>query len=145
MQTVYFYQFTSLSVFTNFPVYFLPRSPWYSFNRPQRDERLSRPWGYPVDLNPGPQDWWSSALNTRPILHKSAKEALTFCKPKLNELNTNKVINNITYRNKNPKKSKQPFESYNNTDYAFSANPFLANVPIYTSRKPLVFWCFQGV
>ena len=30
--------------------------------------RLSQPWSHPVVLNMGPQDWESSALNTRPSL-----------------------------------------------------------------------------
>ena len=49
-------------------VYFLPqvpRSSWYSFDRPRKDERLSRPWIHPVILNTGPLDWESSALTTR--------------------------------------------------------------------------------
>ena len=53
-------------------VYFLPlvpRNPWYSFYRPRKDERLSRPWSHPVVLNTGPLDWESSTLTTRPLLH----------------------------------------------------------------------------
>ena len=36
-------------------VYFLPLSP-------QKEERLSQPWSYPVVLNMGHQDWESSSL-----------------------------------------------------------------------------------
>ena len=54
-------------------VYFLPlssRNSLYSFDSPRRHERLSRPWSHPVVLNMHPLDWESSALNTRPLLHK---------------------------------------------------------------------------
>ena len=44
-----------------------PRNSWYSFHRPQKVERLSRPWSHPVVLNTGPLDWESSALTTRPL------------------------------------------------------------------------------
>ena len=44
----------------------VPRNFWYSFYRPQKDERLSRPWSHPVVLNMGPLDWKSSTLTTRP-------------------------------------------------------------------------------
>ena len=27
----------------------VPRNSWYSFYQPQKDERLSQPWGYPVE------------------------------------------------------------------------------------------------
>ena len=40
----------------------VPRNSWYSFYRPRKDERLSRPWSHPVVLNTGPLDWKSSAL-----------------------------------------------------------------------------------
>ena len=46
----------------------VPRNSWYSFYRPRKDERLSRPWSHPVVLNTGPLDWESSTLTTRPIL-----------------------------------------------------------------------------
>ena len=36
-------------------------TPWYSFDRRQKDEGLSRPWSRPVVLNTGPLDWESSA------------------------------------------------------------------------------------
>ena len=39
---------------------------WYSFYRPRKDERLSRPWSHPVVLSAGPLDWESGALTTRP-------------------------------------------------------------------------------
>ena len=32
----------------------VPRKSWYSFYRPRKDERLSRPWSHPVVLNTGP-------------------------------------------------------------------------------------------
>ena len=46
----------------------VPRNSWYSFYRPRKDERLSRPWSHPVVLNTGPLDWESSALTTRPLV-----------------------------------------------------------------------------
>ena len=39
----------------------VPRNPWYSFYRPRKDERLSRPWSHPVVLITGHLDWESSA------------------------------------------------------------------------------------
>ena len=48
----------------------VPRNSWYSFYRPRKDERLSRPWSHPVVLSMGPLDWESSALTTWPLLHK---------------------------------------------------------------------------
>ena len=48
----------------------VPSNSWYSFYRPWKDERLSRPWSHPVVLNTGLLDWESSALTTRPLLHK---------------------------------------------------------------------------
>ena len=44
----------------------VPRKSWYSLYRPRKDERLSRPWSYPVVLSTGPLDWESSALTTKP-------------------------------------------------------------------------------
>ena len=52
-------------------IYFLPFSSqksWYSFYRPRKDERLSRPCRHPVVLNTGLLDWESSVLTTRPLL-----------------------------------------------------------------------------
>ena len=46
----------------------VPRKSWYSFYRPRKDERLSRPWSHPVVLNTGPLDWELSTLTTRPLL-----------------------------------------------------------------------------
>ena len=43
----------------------VPRDSWYSFYRPRKDERLSRPWSHPVVLN-----WESSVLASRPLLHE---------------------------------------------------------------------------
>ena len=48
----------------------VPRNSWCSFYRPRKDERLSRPWSHPVVLIMGPLDWESSALTSRPLLHK---------------------------------------------------------------------------
>ena len=42
----------------------VPRNSWYSFYRPRKDERLSRPWSHPLVLNTGSLDWESSALTT---------------------------------------------------------------------------------
>ena len=47
----------------------VPRNSWYSFYRPRKDERLSRPWSHLVVLNTGLLDWESSALTTILILH----------------------------------------------------------------------------
>ena len=46
----------------------VPRSSWYSLDRLQENERL----------NLGPQDWESSALTNRPLLHKG--DCQGFCK-----------------------------------------------------------------
>ena len=40
-----------------------------SFCYASKDERLSRPWSYPVILNMGPLNWESSTLTTRPLPH----------------------------------------------------------------------------
>ena len=48
----------------------VPRNSWCSFYQLWKDERLSRPWSYPVVLNMGPLDWESSILSTRPLLLK---------------------------------------------------------------------------
>ena len=37
----------------------VPRNSWYSFYRPRKDKRLSRPWSHPVVLSTGPLDWES--------------------------------------------------------------------------------------
>ena len=50
----------------------VPRNSWYSFYRPRKDERLSRPWNHPVVLNTGLLDWESSTLTTRPTLVKTS-------------------------------------------------------------------------
>ena len=49
----------------------VPRNSRYSFYRPRKNERLSRPWSHSVVLNTGLLDWECSALTTRPLLHKS--------------------------------------------------------------------------
>ena len=51
---------------------FFPRSSWYSFYRPRKDERLSWLWSHPEVLNLGPLDWESSSLTATPLLHKPA-------------------------------------------------------------------------
>ena len=65
----------------------VPRNSWYSFYRPQKDERLSRPWSHSLVLNTGPLDWESSALTTRPLLHRltinKIRMALNICKAQL--------------------------------------------------------------
>ena len=61
----------------------VPRNSWYSFYRPQKDERLSWPWSHPVVLNTGPQDWESSALTTRP------NNVLNITDRKLNKIELN--------------------------------------------------------
>ena len=50
--------------------HWVPRNSWHSFYRPRKDERLSRSWSHPVVFNTGLLDWESSALTTRPLLHK---------------------------------------------------------------------------
>ena len=45
----------------------VPRSSWYSFNRPWKDERLSWPQSHPLVLNPGSLDCEPSALIARPF------------------------------------------------------------------------------
>ena len=42
----------------------VPRNSWYSFYRPRKDERLSRPWSHPEVLNTGLLDCEASALTT---------------------------------------------------------------------------------
>ena len=56
-----------------------PEIPGTHF-RPQKDERLSRPWSHPVVLNMGPLDWENSALTTRPLLHTRHFPILSFSK-----------------------------------------------------------------
>ena len=74
----------------------VPRNFWYSFYRPRKDERLSRPWSHPVVLNMGLLDWESSALTTRPLLLNLEENPFHFTKVSentisdfLNELKTN--------------------------------------------------------
>ena len=50
-----------------------PEVPGTHFIDHGEDERLSRPWSHPAVLNTGPLDWESSALTTRPLLHKERK------------------------------------------------------------------------
>ena len=56
-----------------------PETPGAHFIDPQNDEKLSRPWSHPVDLNMGPLDWESSVLTTRPLLHEWTTALLIFC------------------------------------------------------------------
>ena len=42
----------------------VPRNSWYSFYRPRKDERLSRPWTHLMILNTELLDWESSTLTT---------------------------------------------------------------------------------
>ena len=51
----------------------VPRNSWYSFYRPRKEERLSRPWSHPVVLNTEPLDWESSAWTTRPLMFSIKK------------------------------------------------------------------------
>ena len=57
------YRATSMRQFTFY--HQVPRKSWYSFDRPQKDERVSRPWSHPVVLNMGPLNWKYSTLTTR--------------------------------------------------------------------------------
>ena len=43
----------------------VPRNSWYSFYRPRKDERLSRPWSHSVVLNTIPLDVEYGALTSR--------------------------------------------------------------------------------
>ena len=45
-----------------------PRKSLYSFDQPQKDERLSQPCSHSVVLNTGSLDWESRTLTTRPEL-----------------------------------------------------------------------------
>ena len=51
----------------------VPRNSWYSFYRPWKNERLSRPWSHPVVLNMGPLGWESSALSTKNLQNHQKK------------------------------------------------------------------------
>ena len=48
--------------------HYAPRSTWYSFHKPRKDERRSRPWSYWVVLNTRLLNWESSVLITRQLL-----------------------------------------------------------------------------
>ena len=61
----------------------VPRNSWYSFYRPRKDERLSRPWSHPVVLNTETLDWESSALTTRPSLFSTDKTKLDGIRSKI--------------------------------------------------------------
>ena len=50
-----------------FTFYHFYQKFWYSFYWHRKDERLSRPWSYPVVLNAGSLDWGSSALTTKSL------------------------------------------------------------------------------
>ena len=64
----------------------VPRNSWYSFYRPRKDERLSRPWSHPVILITGPLDWESSALTTRPLGNSPLKKKMRYLLKKHNFL-----------------------------------------------------------
>ena len=60
-----------LQIFYEETVYFhnyVSRSTWYSFHRPRKDERLSRPWSYTVALTLVALDLESNVLTTRTLL-----------------------------------------------------------------------------
>ena len=60
-----------LQIFYEETVYFrnyVPRSNWYTFHRPRKDERLSRPWSYTLVLTLVALDLKSSVLTTRTLL-----------------------------------------------------------------------------
>ena len=59
------YRATTRRQFTFY--HLVPRGSCYSFNWPQKDERLSWPWSHPLVSNTGPLDWESSALTVRPF------------------------------------------------------------------------------
>ena len=42
----------------------VPRSSWYSFDRPPKDERLSQPWSHSLSFTLSRLDWESSVLTT---------------------------------------------------------------------------------
>ena len=50
----------------------------YYFNQPQEDERQIPPWSHPVGLDLRPLYWESSALTTRPLLHKDLSHNFKF-------------------------------------------------------------------
>ena len=56
------------------------RSSWYSFNQPQKDERLRWPQSHPEVLNPGPLDWESSTLTARSFPKQSSLKKLKYFK-----------------------------------------------------------------
>ena len=47
------------------------RKPWYSFDKPWKDERMTSPWRHPVILNLGALDCESSVLNSKPLLYEN--------------------------------------------------------------------------
>ena len=51
-------------------------SSWDSFHQPRKVEKLSRPWSHSVVLNTGCLHSESSALTTRPLLHKISTAAV---------------------------------------------------------------------
>ena len=60
--------------------HYVSRNSWYSFDRPRKDETLSRPWSHQVVLNTRILDWKSSALTTRPLLSCISNAALVSLK-----------------------------------------------------------------
>ena len=71
----------------------IPSNSWYSFEQPQKDERLTRPWSHSVVLNTGSLDWESSALNTKSLAQRNilAGDIWTIDNNKLNELGPERV------------------------------------------------------
>ena len=70
----------------------VPKNSWYSFYRPRKDERLSRPWSHPVVLNTGPLDWESSTLTTRPLLHKRERLLYSYILLQVNSLSPQNLV-----------------------------------------------------
>ena len=68
----------------------VPRNSWYSFYRPQKDERLNQSWSHPVILNMGPLDWESSVLTTRPTIFTTSFKIIfaILCHRQVKQTNT---------------------------------------------------------
>ena len=61
--------------------HFVPRNPWYSFDQPQKGERLSRPWSHPPSGfehgTPGLGIW--HLITTRPFSFQLKKIIFAKC------------------------------------------------------------------
>ena len=58
--------------------YSVRRISWYSFNQPQKHERLSQPWSHLVAFNLGHQDWESNPLfPVRPLSERSSPSRMS--------------------------------------------------------------------